>query len=480
LITHKIYDTHTALKRYLKKIKNKSKYGNISNHINPAFGNKEKIIEYNKSRTTGSEPCVCHAPSRSLYFDIHGKATACCFNRVHVLGKYPENNIDEIVSGDKRELLQKELCRQNFMYGCQHCHKLIEAGNFEGVEARLYDSLKDQGSTPSEIVFELDNTCNLECVMCHEEFSSSIAKAKGLKNIKHPYDKEFLKQLEKYIPNLKVAKFLGGEPFLINIYYEIWDLIIKINPKCRINLQTNGTILNDKVKTYLAKGNFYIGVSIDSLKPEIFESIRVNAKLETVLKNLDQFITISKKKNNYVNLSACPMQQNWKEIPDLVKFCNEKKIFIYFNTVYTEGFAISDLPENTLKEILDKYSSVTFKKSGIIAKRNIRFFDNLKSQIESWYLKKYNEGLAQIKRHDYTFEKIKDILLKLTKQDQHTKDIINQVFNFKDKDFLLSDENINNLNSLKSEEIIEVAKQETIEQIRARIFQFIEIGKFGE
>ncbi|MBN2776080.1 MAG: radical SAM protein [Bacteroidales bacterium] len=480
MITKKIYDSQTALKRYIKKLKNKSKYGDISNHINPAFGNKEKIIEYNKSRTTGPEPCVCHAPSRSLYFDIHGKATACCFNRVHVLGKYPENSIEEIVNGEKRSNLQKELCRQNFMYGCQHCHKLIEAGNFEGVEARLYDPLKDQGSLPSEIIFELDNTCNLECVMCHEEFSSSIAKAKGLKNIEHPYDKEFLKQLEKYIPTLKVAKFLGGEPFLISIYYEIWDLIIELNPKCKINLQTNGTVFNEKVQSYLDKGNFYIGVSIDSLKADTFESIRKNAKLDKVLKNLDNFIAISKEKNNYVNLSVCPMQQNWDEIPEIVEFCNKKKIFIYFNTVYTEGFAISQMKESELLEVLNYYNKIELKSRGIIAKRNIRFFKNLKTQIESWYLEKYNEGLYFKKRHQYSTDKLKKELSKLIKEDIHIQRSIEEVFNFENIDFMVSDQGIENIKALKSEEVISIANTETANEIRERIYQFVEIGKFGE
>jgi len=480
LIKHKIYDTATALSRYAKKIKNSIKHVNLSKHISSGFGNHQKLIEYNKSRVTGPEPCVCHAPNRSIYFDIHGKATACCFNRVHILGKYPENSIDEIISGDKRSLLQNELCRQNFMYGCQHCHKLIEAGNFEGVEARLYDSLKDQGNTPSEIVFELDNTCNLECVMCHEEFSSSIAKAKGLTNIKHPYDKDYLRQLEKYIPNLKVAKFLGGEPFLINIYYEIWDLIFKINPKCKINLQTNGTVFNDKVKSYLEKGNFYIGVSIDSLKPEVFENIRVNAKLDNVLKNLNKFISISQKKNNYVNLSVCPMQQNWKEIPDLVKFCNEKKIFIYFNTVYTEGFAISQMSEEELLEIVNYYNTISFKSRGIIARRNIRFFENLKSQIDSWYLEKYNKNLHYKKRHEYNSQQLKEKLTELASSDQHTLEVIERVFNFAPRVFLLSDDNMQNITNLRAEDLIGVAKTETIEQVRERVIQFMEIGKFGE
>ncbi len=479
MLIHKIYDTKTALTRYAKKLNNQSKYGNLSKHISAKFGSHEKLIEYNKSRTTGPEPCVCHAPNRSLYFDIHGKTTSCCFNRVHVLGRYPENSIDDIVNGDKRKLLQTELCRQNFMYGCQHCHKLIEAGNFEGVEARLYDTLKDQGNTPSEIIFELDNTCNLECAMCHEEFSSSIAKAKGLTNIKHPYDKEFLKQLEKYIPNLKVAKFLGGEPFLINIYYEIWDLIIKINPKCKINLQTNGTIFNNKIESYLKKGNFYIGVSVDSLIPETFESIRVNAKLENVLDNLDKFISLSKKKNNYVNLSTCPMQQNWKELPELVDFCNNNKIFIYFNTVYTKGFAISELPEESIKEIVDYYKTISFKKSGIIAKRNIRFFENLKSQIETWYIEKYNDGLPYKKRYNYDSNQLKNRLIKLVGEEIEVIEVVTQVFDFPTKEFMLSDDNFKTLDNLKSEEIIAATQTESIKQIRDRIFRFIEIGKFG-
>ncbi|MDD2635772.1 MAG: radical SAM protein [Bacteroidales bacterium] len=480
MLKHKIYDTTTALSRYGKKLKNKIKYSNLSNYISPGFGNHKKLIEYNKSRVTGPEPCVCHAASRSIYFDIYGNATACCFNRVYILGKYPKNSIEEIIKGDKRKKLQTELCRQNFMYGCQHCHKLIEAGNYEGVEARLYDPLRNQGDTPSEIIFELDNTCNLECVMCHEGFSSSIAKSKGLEKIKHPYDKDFLNQIEPYIKNLEVAKFLGGEPFLINIYYEIWDLIIKTNPKCKIILQTNGTILNDKVKSYLAKGNFYIGVSIDSLKPEIFERIRVNAKLDAVLKNLDYFISVTKKKNNYVNLSVCPMQNNWKEMPDLVNFCNEKKIFIYFNTVYTDGFAISQMSEEELLEIKNYYESVKFRTKGIIAKRNVRFFNNLKTQIESIYFEKFNDGLHYKKRHEFSSLQLKDKLLQLTNKDTEILKIIEQVFDFEEKEFMLSDDNLKNLDNLTTKDIIDVVRTESIEQIQSRIFQFIDIGKFGK
>ncbi len=480
MIKYKLQNIISFLAGYLKKIGNKLRYSNLKDYINPAFGNSDKLIEYNQTRATGPEPCVCHAPLRSLYFDIHGKATACCFNRAHILGTYPNNTISEIVNGDKRGMLQTELCRQNFMYGCQHCHKLIEAGNFDGVEARLYDNLKDRGNIPTEIVFELDNTCNLECVMCHGEFSSSIAKTQGLSKIKHPYDENFLIQLSKFIPGLKVAKFLGGEPFLISIYYEVWDLIIKLNPKCKINLQTNGTVFNEKVKSYLERGNFYIGISVDSLVKETFESIRKNADFATVMENVDKFIAISRRKNNYVNISVCPMQQNWTEIPNLVEFCNSKNVFIYFNTVYTRGFAISELGETKLLEILNFYKSQDITAVGVIAKRNKRFFENLISNIESWYNIKEMESRPMRKRHLWNANMLKTAIVGKYAEDEKYRDFLNRVFDRVDKQFYFSDADIESLKKLDSQDVLQALNSENEEKIFSRIQNFIATGRFGE
>lgn len=476
---NKIKDIFAFGKIKARKISNTIKFSPISAHIQPAFGNKQNLVLYNKSRSTGPEPCVCHAPLRSIYFDIYGNATACCFNRAHVLGIYPQQSLSEIIYGNKRRFLQKELCRQNFMYGCQHCHKLIESKNFEGTEARMYDNLKDQGVIPSEIIFELDNTCNLACKMCHEGFSSTIARQKGLEKIKHSYDDEFLKQLSELIPTLRVAKFLGGEPFLIEIYYRIWDMILEINPKCKILLQTNGTIFNDKIKSYLKRGNFYIGVSVDSLKKEVFESIRCNAVFETVMENIKRFSEIAKRKHTYVNVSVCPMLQNRNEIPELVDFCNQNGLFVYFNTVYTEGFALSSADEGELLDLLKIYRQHKFKNRGIIAKRNIEFFKNLISNVESWYNVKEQASRYTRRRHKWNNKMLLEVLTRLASEDKNAKIIINKVFQEIEIEFLLSDQDIENLNKMEPEELIFATHNETEEQLKSRILRFVELGKFG-
>lgn len=472
-------DIIVMLKRQKKRLINYIKYHDIDKIIPDTFGNKENFIAYHKSRVTGPEPCVCYAPTRSIYIDMYGKATPCCFNRIYVYGQYPQNSLLELIRGDKRKFLQHQLCRSNFMYGCQHCHKLIESGNFEGTEARLYDTLNENKDYPSEIIFELDNICNLECVMCHEGFSSRIALKKGIFFEKTNYDEQFLKQLSEIIPHVKIAKFLGGEPFLINVYYKIWDLILTFNPKCKINLQTNGTIFNDKIKTYLENGNFFIGISIDSLNKEKFESIRRGADFNAVMENFEKFLKISKQKSNYLNVSVCPMQQNIFEIPDLVKFCNRKGVFIYFNTVYTSGFTLNELNYSELDNIVKFLRKAEIKTKDYISLRNKKFYENLLHSIEKLCDEKEQIARPFLKRHRFTSlmlkEKLQEKLNMMSENIYLSDDLFKEIPN----EFYLSDEDLKNLENISAIDIYQKLMIESVDEIKERIINFLVNGNFG-
>ena len=88
--------------------------------------------------------------------------------------------------------------------------------------------------------------------MCDGWSSSLLLKKKcRLPQFPNPYDDDFITQLEEFIPHLEQAFFVGGEPFMIEIYFKIWEKIVETNPSCMISVQTNGTILNQKVKALL-------------------------------------------------------------------------------------------------------------------------------------------------------------------------------------------------------------------------------------
>ena len=81
------------------------------------------------------------------------------------------------------------------------------------------------------------------------------------------------------------------------------------------------------------------------------------------------------------------MRVNWKEIPDLISFCNSMNAFIFLNTVYfPSNLALWNLPSQELKEIHVYLKSLSISGSGVVAIKNKKHFNNFLDQIESWQL----------------------------------------------------------------------------------------------
>jgi len=338
---------------------------------------KETIQAYNSSRTYADKSIVCHAPYVNLNFEQTGDVRACCYNFKHVLGKWPQQSIREIWQGEKLKALRGYIREDNLGGGCIECGKMIEAGNHQGVRARYYDefaanSLTDKVSNmarkvtggfvyPKVMEFELSNECNLECIMCNGSFSSSIRKNREkLPPIISPYNDKFVDELDEFIPHLTDAKFLGGEPFMIDIYLSIWERILKINPKIRMHITTNGTFLNNRIKNLLEGLNAGIIMSIDSVEKETYKRIRVNGNYDKVMENLEYFIDYTRRKKTFISMAACPMTNNWMELPQMLEFCLARNIALYFNVVFTPfELSLRDLPAKDLEEViifLENYS----------------------------------------------------------------------------------------------------------------------------
>jgi MoaA/NifB/PqqE/SkfB family radical SAM enzyme len=365
---------------------------NLLNLVVTTMLDPKQLAEYNEFRQTKNKAIFCHAPFSSMNFAQDGKATVCCYNRSHVLGTYPKDSIEDMWYGTQADHLRGLLRRNALPRGCQICLDQLQSRNFGGLRARFYDrhaaeAWSEAGEPfhprPKVMEFEISNVCNLECTMCNGFFSSAIRKHReGLPQLKRPYDARFVKQLEAFIPHLTEAKFLGGEPFLNHLYYQIWELIARIKPDIRITIITNGTILTDKVKAILEPLNAHIDMSIDALDPANYERIRVNAKFEQVMENLAYFREFVARKKTSMTMSVCPMQQNWHEMPQILQFCNERDITLFFNTVYfPESASLRCLPRAQLREIVEYLEEVEFPANGRIQWRNRANYLDLIHQI---------------------------------------------------------------------------------------------------
>jgi MoaA/NifB/PqqE/SkfB family radical SAM enzyme len=349
-----------------------------------------KFKKYQNARPLGIRKNICYAPLKNMFFTSDGNVIVCCYNRSYQIGKYPEQSIKQIWEGEPITLLKKKLISYDFSLGCKYCLDTIESENYEAVGAIQYDIVPLNRKYPVIMEFETSNSCNLECIMCSSKFSSSIQRENDTTfELKNPYDTEFIFQLEEFIPHLTIAKFLGGEPFLIPLYYKIWEKIIEINPKCLMRIQTNATVLNNNIKELLSRGNFRIGVSLESFNKNTYETIRKKGDFDKVMENIKYFIQYSQQHNYFLGISVCPIQQNWKEIPEIVERCNQLNALIFFNTVINPSdCSLYHLPLDKIKEVRDCMLSANLSHKTEIEKKNSVRFNDFVNQLRFWVQQK--------------------------------------------------------------------------------------------
>jgi MoaA/NifB/PqqE/SkfB family radical SAM enzyme len=374
---------------------------------------KSILKQYNKIRDRKKSSLICHAPFSSLFFSEYGEILPCYYNKNIVFGNYPETGPEEAWFGEKMNSLREHLKNNDLTFGCQDCQLYMQQKNYYSVGAWKYDYLPvNRSKWPVSMDFQISNICNLACVMCNGEFSQTVRQKTECKSgYKNPYDSSFVEKIEKFFPHLKEAAFTGGEVFLINQYYDIWDRIAEINPAIRISITTNGTILNEKVKSYLEKLDFNITLSLDSVHKENFESIRRFSHFETVMESLDYYIDYTKRKGTLFTVKICPMRQNWKEIPDMVNFLNKKNVsFLFNNVVFPPYCTLWNLPSAELQEIIQFLDSKKYQAETKLQKINIDRVSNLGLQLMNWKSKAMVREQLYPDIESYNIERLTDMI----------------------------------------------------------------------
>ncbi len=364
----------------------------------------EIIAQYNATREPKATGKLCYAPFANMNFEQNGDVTACCFNRTHVLGSYPTMSLLDIWFSEKANELREYIDANDLGGGCEICAKQLLAHNFMGSRARGFDQsatstlnnipekLRNKlkhgqwQQMPRSMEFELSNTCNLECVMCHGYFSSSIRKNREhLPPIHQPYDAAFVEQLKPFLPFLNEAKFLGGEPFLIDTYYQIWEAIAEFNPNINIYITTNATIYNNKVRTLLNRLRVNPVISIDSLVEDTYNAIRKNASFTRVMENIGHLRAYCQERGTQLSFAVCPMTLNKNELPSMVHYANREGIRLFFNTVFQpEIYSLKFLPDVELAKLIDQYKAADLANDTEIARHNASVFNDLIHQLEAW------------------------------------------------------------------------------------------------
>ncbi len=366
----------------------------------------------------------CYAPFNNLLIDQQGQFRICCHNNTYTLGKYPENTPEEIWFGAQRKAITQQFLKGEIPPSCSPCFRF--GLNSNSPDSKITHAAKNKNTAfknyPLQIEFLLDNNCNLNCVMCATNISSSSTTPYVSTEAPVEFSDTFIELITPFLTHGRYFVFSGGEPFLIPQYFTIWEIISKLNPSAGIYVQTNGTILNDTIKDALKKYKIQIGVSVDSIIPETYEKIRKNAVFNKTFENLEYFIRHTESIKNTLTLMTVPMTLNAHEIPQIIEYCNAKHIYFALSILERPiHLALWTWPSQKLKALLEAYNSFTFKEypHDRIIQKNISSFNYYKELIKKYMdIKTGNESREKDLKKAITEKAflIKDNLLSIVQE----------------------------------------------------------------
>lgn len=349
-------------------------------------------IEYNKQRFYGPQKYFCYAPFGSLFISYSGKVAPCYACNINESMQH--KSIEDIWNGKVFQSLRDDFAKGKIPEACSFCRDHFVSEDFGSVLANKYDHyLMSSKGFPVIAELELSNQCNLECIMCTGALSSSIRKNREhLPDVINKIPDDFINQFESILKNLKSLELTGGDPLLIDLYYELLNRIEIINPKIDVLITTNANTFTKQTENLLNKNlKLSFNVSIDSLHEETYSQIRCNGSLKTALKNINHFKKYTQNHNTSLGFLVCPLKQNWKELPDFVAFANKHQASLSYHIVFKPAeHALWSFSSIELQEIVSYLKSFQFSGHNFIENINLRSYNSVVHLIESWLQKAIN------------------------------------------------------------------------------------------
>jgi len=343
-------------------------------------------MEQNSDKMKGT---FCAAPYISLYVGTQGEFTPCCVYSYE--NKYStfkgDDSILEHMNSPAAVQLRKELNSNIKSKGCSHCWELEGRGqlslrhnfnnnfDYEEIVKKTNENnyfLPDL--TLRYIDIRFSNKCNLKCVSCGSDWSTSwyndsvalgrtSSSTSALKAVKNTED--LLTQLYDQMDNIRQIYFAGGEPLMLPEHYKLLVEIIKRKKADKIALlySTNLAKLKygayDVVPLWKQFKEITIQASIDG-SHERGEYLRTNLKWS----QLEQNIELLQKECPHIDFNIAPTVSwmNSYNVVDLHREWVEKGYLkvgnIHKNILHSPvQFTLWKLPQNHIDALTVKYNN---------------------------------------------------------------------------------------------------------------------------
>lgn len=296
-----------------------------------------------------SSTTLCPLPFIHTYVTANGSLVACCESQETLMAESQES-LQQMWNSQSYRQLRQELLSGKKPQLCQKCWSNEEMGvlsnreeMWRDFEAGLFGSqelnVNDDGVVddfPRALEIKTNNLCNLKCRMCHPESSHRIGEdqeiiVKYRKNL--PWSKKVLSSQntvkallgagDRFLKNLSVVQYSGGEPLISDEQLELTQTLLKKNPEeIHLRYATNLTHLSYKQVEYPQIWKHFkkvhIKVSIDGIE-DVYNYIRVGSSFQKVIENLHCLLD-QRSSNVHVSIGFTTQAYNVFQLPEFLNY----------------------------------------------------------------------------------------------------------------------------------------------------------------
>ena len=316
----------------------------------------------------------CIAPWTSLYLSNDGNVFPCChWTRFSPLGNVSEKSLGQIWDSNPMKSLRLDMLTHGQHPSCQDCRFYENAGykslrnDYNETQkkhiSRFKKTSSDGSAEPISLIYlsiAVGSTCQLQCRTCGPSDSSKWRQSLNFK-IDNYHQSEHIDKLKEVLansPKLERLLFVGGEPTIEQLHYDLIDYLLSLNRKTLPELYYNSNLVQircgkfELIDIWSKFPKINLRVSIDGDKTR-FSFLRTGHSWPLMERNLAE---LNKTLNNisftaYITVSV----YNFLYLRELITDILDLGVFeldnILFNIVKTPSYMSCGIANPNLKRL---------------------------------------------------------------------------------------------------------------------------------
>lgn len=276
-------------------------------------------------------PGFCSKPFDTLTIDARGRLRVCCDDWLDTsIGDVRNGGLLEQWNSPTAQSLRASILDGSYRYcNKQQCPDLVKKSlpKLEDVTNPLHRGWIDRDEcemrlAPPHISLGYDQTCNLKCPTCRDDFI--VLKNAAFERAEKIHDRV----VTELIPHAKTALITGeGDAFSSRLFRGfLQELDAAELPDLKIYLMTNGLAFTPQMWDSMSKAHDAISgvsISVDAASPETY-ALNRGGNFEKLKRNL-MFLggLIQRSELSFLEISFVVQANNYREMPEFVMLAKE-------------------------------------------------------------------------------------------------------------------------------------------------------------